>query len=121
VAVVARPGADSADVERTLVGESEKLASTPPETAELDAAKRETELSLMLETQTPRGRGQSLGMAEAVFGDYHDAALRLQRLRELTPDDVMKAAAEVLRAERRSVVWLIPGAGPAGGGRGGAR
>lgn len=122
VAVVARPGADSADVERVLLAESGKLATTAPETPELDAAKREAELSLMLEWRTAHGRGQSLGMSEAVFGGHGIAAERLRSLRELTPEDVASAAAEVLRPERRSVVWLVPGRGAAGAGaKGGAR
>jgi predicted Zn-dependent peptidase len=80
--------------------------------------KRGIEVERMLEWQTAHGRGQSLGTAEAVFGDHRSAADRMQRLRELTPDDVMKAAAEVLRPERRSVVWLVPGQGaPARGSR----
>jgi zinc protease len=111
VAAVGRPGADSAEVERVLLGESEKLAATPPETPELEAAKREAELGLLLEWETAHGRGQSLGMAEAVFGDHRLAAQRLRSLRELTPADVASAAAEVLRPERRSVVWLVPGRG----------
>jgi zinc protease len=122
VAAVVRPGADSADVERTLLAECEKLATTPPGTPELDAAKREVELNILLDQQTPRGTGQALGMAEAVFGDYRIAAQKLQRLRELTPDDVMRAAADVLKPERRNVVWLILGRdAPGAGGRGGAR
>jgi zinc protease len=123
VAAVGRPGADSAEVERALLGESEKLAASPPETAELDAAKREAELGLLLEWQTAHGRGQALGMAEAVFGDHRLAAGRFQALRELTPADIAGAAAEVLRPERRSVVWLVPGRGAAAGagGKGGAR
>jgi len=123
VAAVATPGADSAEVERALLGASEQLATTPSGDPELDAAKRRAELTLMLELQTAHGRGQSLGSAEAIYGDHRAEAARLQRLRELTPDDVMRVASEVLRPERRSVVWLRPGRGaPAGtDGRGGAR
>ncbi len=108
VTVVVMPGADSAEVERALLGESEKLASVAPGSPELDAAKREAEQRLLLEWETVRGLGQSLGMAEAVFGDHHLAAEKLQRLRDLTADDLMRAAADVLRPELRSVVWLVP-------------
>jgi zinc protease len=121
VGVVARPGVDTTDVERSLVAESEKLAQEGPESQELDAAKREIELSDLLEWQTVRGRGQSLGMAEAVYGDYQLAAAEMQRLRELTPADLKAAAAEVLRPEHRSVVWLVPAGASGGGAGGGAR
>ena len=109
VAAVVRPGADTAMVEHALLGEADKLAGGAPESTELDAAKRSIELERLLEWQTARGRAQSLGMAEAVFGDHRLAEERLQRLRELTPDDVMKAAADVLKPEKRTVVWLLPG------------
>jgi zinc protease len=122
VAAVVRPGADSAGVEAALLAESERFATTPPEGAEIDAAKRKAELALMLEWETVRGRGQSLGMAEAAFGDHAIVAERLRRLRELTPDDLARAAAETLKPERRTVVWLVPGGGaPAGARGGGAR
>ena len=122
VAAVLRSGADSADVERTLLAEAEKLATTAPEAGEIDAAKREVELALMREWQTVRGRGQSIGVAEAVFGDHRMVAQRLQRLRELTAEDVMHAAAEAFKPERRSVVWIVPGMGsPRGAGRGATR
>ena len=121
VTAAVRSGVDSADVERALLAEAERLAATPPPSEELDAAKREVELAMMREWQTVRGRGQVIGEAEAVLGDHRLAAQRLQRLRELTPDDVMRAAAVVLEPGRRSVVWLIPGRGAGGGGRGATR
>ena len=121
VAALCRPGADSAEVERALLGQATKLASEAPESQELDAVKRAIELERLLDTQTARGRGQALGAAEAIFGDYRLSAADLTRLRELTPDDVMKAAADVLKPERRSVVWLSPGSAGTAGSRGGAR
>jgi zinc protease len=119
-AVVVRPSADRAEVESAFHAECDKLASQPPDVAELDAVKREAELEMLIEWETVRGLGQSLGMAEAVYGDHRVATERLQRLRDLTPDDVMRVAAETLKAERRNVVWLVP-AGGAGGREGGGR
>jgi zinc protease len=121
VGVVARPGADTADVEHSLIAESDKLVAEAPESQELDAAKRTIELSDLLEWQTARGRGQSLGMAEAVFGEQKLAEEQMQRLRELTPADLKAAAGLVLRPERRTIVWLVPGGSSAGGATGGAR
>jgi predicted Zn-dependent peptidase len=78
-------------------------------------------MAMLLGWESAHGRGQSLGMAEAVFGDHRLVAEQLQRLRELTPDDLLHAAADVLTPERRSVVWLVPGKGaPAGAGAKGA-
>jgi len=120
-AAIVRPGADSAEVESRLLAESHKLAFVAPDGPEVDRAKREAEMAMLLGWETAHGRGQSLGMAEAVFGDYRLLSEQLQRLRELTPDDLLHAAADVLTPERRSVVWLVPGKGAsAGGGAGGS-
>jgi len=118
VAAALRPGADSAAVERALLAECEKLAMEPVDAAELDRAKREVELALLLEWETAHGRAQRLGRAEAVYGDYRLEAERLQRLRELAPDDLMRAAAAVLRPDQRSVVWLTPAKAAGGEARG---
>ena len=121
VAAVLRPGADSAAVELALHAECERFAASGPEAPELDAAKRELEMALMLDWEAVRGRGQSLGRAEAVFGDHQVVAERLRRLRELTPADLARAATEALRAEKRTMVWLVPAGAPAGARGGGMR
>jgi zinc protease len=114
-AAALRPSADSAEVERAMIGELQKLAATPVDAVELDHAKRELELSTLAEWETPRGRAQALGEAEAVYGGWRDVEARLARLRQTTPDDLMRAAAAVLVPARRTVVWLLPGASPRAG------
>jgi len=108
-AAVLRPGADSAAVERVLLVECEKLAGAPVDAAELDRLKRQAEIELMMDWEAPRGRARWLGEAEAVVGDWRAAERRLERLRELTPEDLQRAAANVLREHQRTVIWLLPG------------
>ncbi|HEY2954411.1 MAG TPA: pitrilysin family protein [Candidatus Eisenbacteria bacterium] len=114
---IVRPDADSADVENRLLAESHKLAFLAADGPEVDRAKRETELALMMSWETVRARGQSLGIAAAAFGDSRLLEEQLRSLRELTPDDIQRIAAEVLKPERRSVVWLVPGAAGKGAAR----
>ena len=109
-----RPGADSAVVERTLVEEVEKLAREPVGEEELDRVRRQEEIGTLIAWQTARGCAEALGSALLVDGDWHAAALRLERVRQLTPADLQRAAARVLVAGGRNVLWVAPEKSPAG-------
>jgi predicted Zn-dependent peptidase len=109
-----RPGADSAAVERALVDEAEKLAREPVGEEELDRARRQEEIGTLLAWQTTRGSAEALGSALLVDGDWHAAALRLERVRQLTPADLQRAAARVLAGAGRNVLWAVPVKPPAG-------
>lgn len=116
---VARPGQDSAAVERSLIEEVEGLAAEPVAGETLDGARRRLEVAMLLGRQSASDRGQALGTAQLVAGDWRDADLQLERLRSLTPSDLQRAAARTLVAARRTVVWLA--AAPPGGGVGEGR
>jgi zinc protease len=112
------PGSDSARLERELIDQVERLAREPVGADELERARRQAEASLLLGWQSARGRAQALGTAERAGGDWRAAWGRLAALRALTPAELQRAAAVVLAADRRAVVWLRPaaGRGPAAGG-----
>ncbi len=120
---VPRPGTDSASVERVLVEEVEKLAREPVGGEELERVRRQEEVGTLLGWQTVRGRADALGSSLLVEGDWRAAALRLERVRRLTPADLQRAAARVLIAGGRNVLWVAPltppAAVPAGSGDGG--
>lgn len=119
-AAAIRPGADTLAVERSLVGEIERLAAEPIAGEALDRTRRQVEVAMLLGRQTAGDRGQVVGTAQMVAGDWQDAERQLQRLRALTPADVQQAAARVLTAPRRTVVWM-GAAAAAPGGTGGGR
>jgi zinc protease len=115
-----RPGTDSASVERVLVEEVEKLAREPVGEEELERVRRQEEIGTLLAWQTVRGRAEALGSAQLEEGDWRAAALRLERVLRLTPADLQRAAARVLIAGGRNVLWVaptkLPAAVPAGSG-----
>jgi zinc protease len=119
---VLRPGADSASVERVLIEEVEKLAREPVGEEELARVRRQEEIGTLLGWETVRGRAEALGSSQLVEGDWRAAALRLERVRRLTPADLQRAAARVLVAGGRNVLWIAPvnppAAVPAGSGGG---
>jgi predicted Zn-dependent peptidase len=119
VLVTARPGADSASVESTLVAEIEKLAQVPVSEDELDRARRQEQIGRLFAWQTARGQAESLGSAQLLDRDFRAAGEQFDLLRQLTPGDLRRAAAKVLGAPGRNVVWIVPASGggaPAEGG-----
>ena len=115
-ASAARSLADTATVEHWLVGAIETLAAEPVSGEELDRARRQLEVPLLLNRQRARDRGQAAGVSQMIGGDWNDDAHRLERVRTLTPADLQQAAARTLNAARRAVVWMLP-AGAGNGGR----
>ena len=81
---------------------------------ELDRVRRQEEIGTLLAWQTTRGSAEALGSALLVDGDWHAAALRLERVRRLTPADLQRAAARVLVGAGRNVLWVVPAKPPAG-------
>jgi zinc protease len=120
-AAALRPGADTAAVESSLVGEIERLAGEPIAGEELDRARKQLELALLLGRQSANDRGQVLGAADLIAGDWRDADRQLERLRALTPTDLQQAAARTLVAARRYLVWMTPAPGGAARGGGGGQ
>jgi len=100
-----RPGSDSSAVEGSLVAEIEKLAGEPIGGEEMDRVRRQAEVAMLFGRESARDRGQALGTAQMIAGDWHDADRQLERLRALTPAQVQQAAARTLAAARRTVVW----------------
>jgi len=103
-----RPGSDSTEVERVLFEEVEKLARDPVGDDELDRARHQEEINTLLAWQTPHGRAEALGTGLLLEGDYRAAALRLERLRQLTAADLQRAAARIFGAAGRNVLWIMP-------------
>lgn len=113
------PDADTAKVENDLIWTVEHLGDEPVSPDELDRARRQAEIGILLGWQTAHGRAQSLGEAQLVEGDYQKAWQRLERMRALKPEDLQRAAARVLKPDARCVVWMTHArnaAPPAAGG-----
>jgi zinc protease len=106
-----QPGADSAAVERDLLAEIDSLVSTPVPGGELDRARRRVELSLLFERERARDRGQALGTAQLVDGDWSAADRAIDRLHALTPADLQQVAARTFTAARRTLVWISAASG----------
>jgi zinc protease len=121
--VVPPKKADTTQVRQIVTDEIEHFATQPMEVADLERARHGLEVDFLLDWQRVHQRGQDLGAAQLMGGDFHGAWARLERLRSITVDDVRRAAQRTLSPENRSVVWVVPdqethpGSSGSGGGR----
>ena len=100
--------ADTTKAEEALIATVEALGKEPVAEEELEHAKRQLEARALFSWQTPRGRAEDIGSAQILDGDARRADDRLERIRRLTAADVQRVAARWLKAENRSVVWVLP-------------
>jgi zinc protease len=107
-----RPDADTAQVERAVLAEIQKLADHAPEAADLLTAQHQIEVETLYGWQSTQGLGRAIGTSVCLEGDPTGAARHLERIRALTPAAVRNTASRMFTHERRTVVWLRPGAAP---------
>jgi len=77
--------------------------------AEVQRARHRLRLQSATALQQTFNRATELGQYAARFGDPAGANRHLQRLEEVTPDAVRRAAETYLTAERRTIVTVVPG------------
>jgi zinc protease len=119
LAMAVAPTADSAEVERALYSELERISRAPIMDADLERAKRQTETTIGFGLQTTRGRAQALGSGLMLGGASDDLDRLLVAVRAVKAADLQRVAAQLTPA-RRNVVWLLPATeSPSGGSSGG--
>lgn len=116
------PGVDVARAERAIAEEIDRLARRGVTAGELARARALLRSSTLHELSTHHGVAHALGQAEALLGDWREAASALELYEQVTPADVRRVAQEYLAPARRSVVELEPeGAAPPAPARRGRR
>jgi zinc protease len=106
------PGVEPERTEKLLWTELEKVATKSVTAAELRRAQRLLRSSVLHELATHNGVAHALGQAEALLGDWREAARALEQYAAVTPRDVRRIAAESLDPGKRCVVTLDPEALP---------
>lgn len=113
--VTTREGHVLAEVEPVLEAELDKVRKDVVSDDELARAKARLELSLLQSLETTSGKAEQIGFYETVLGDPAAAFRRLEAYRRTTASDLRRVARTVFRAERRTVVRILPDTSASGG------
>ena len=102
------PGVAPARAEAVLGREIERVATRGVSAAEVRRARALLRSAFLHELATHHGVAHAMGQAEALLGDWREAAHALETYAAIGPADVRRVAREVLDPQRRSVVVLDP-------------
>ena len=105
---VAQAGRSLEEVEAALDAELARLEATPITEQELAKALKRAKAEFVLAGESITGQAQLLGMTEAVIGDYTWYETVLDRLNEITLEDIERVRSTYLRPSQRTIGWYIP-------------
>ena len=122
IAAVAKPGVDIAKVEAAIIEEINALTSAPPSAAEVERARRVTEVGLLSSLENLASRAEHLASWSAYTGDPDHLADDQAALAAVTPASVLAAAKTWIRLDAAVTMIVTPAPAPvapapAGGGK----
>jgi zinc protease len=100
---VVRAGRSVAEVEAALDAELERLAAEPVTQAELNKALKRAKAQFVFAGESISGQARIIGAAEATLGDYRWHETVLDRLNEVTLDDIERVRRTYLQKRNRTV------------------
>jgi zinc protease len=105
---IVQAGRSLQEVEAALEAELTRLETNPITEQELAKALKRAKAEFVMAGESITGQAQLLGMTEAVIGDYQWYETVLDRLQEITLDDIERVRATYLRPSQRVVGWYEP-------------
>lgn len=96
-----------AEVEAAIYAEIDRIKNEPPAARDLERVLNQREAELVRALGSNIGLAFSIGVGEAVRGDWRTVLTDLERLKAVTPEDVSRVAEKYLTEENRTVVWLV--------------
>jgi zinc protease len=102
-----RQGRAPSEVEAALDAELQKLIVQPPAQEEVDKAIRQSKAQFAYGSESVTNQGFWYGFSE-MFADYAWFQNYLDRLAQVTVDDVHRVAREYLKTSRRTVGYYVP-------------
>jgi len=110
---VPKPGVTLAQLEAALLGQLQRIRTTPPTDTELARIKTAVIAEQVYQRDSPFGEAMSIGALAAVGLDWRLKDRYVDAVRAVTPEQIQQVARRYLRAETSTVAWLSPGdAGP---------
>ena len=95
------------EVEAAILSELERLKTEPVSMRELERVWNQDEASLVRALGSNIGLAFRVGMYEAMRGDWRALLTDMERMKQVTPEDIMRVAQEYFTEENRTVAWLV--------------
>ncbi|MGB1250436.1 MAG: M16 family metallopeptidase [Candidatus Promineifilaceae bacterium] len=108
VIAVARPGVSIDDLEVAMDAEIDRLGTEPLTQKELDKAIKRTKVTFIRAGESITAQARMMGMAETVMGDYDWFNKAVDKLEQVTLEDIERVRAEYLRRDNRTVGRYLP-------------
>jgi zinc protease len=105
---VVQPGRKVEDVEQAFYREVERMQNEPPTEEELQRAKNQVEASYIFGQDSNFRQAMLLGQAETVGAGWRHVDAYLEKVRNVTAEDVRRVARRYFVEDTRSVGILIP-------------
>ena len=109
---VVKPGKTVKDVERALHKEIEKLQDAPPTALEMQRAKNQIAAAYVFGQDSNFRQAMLLGQAETVGAGWRHVDEFLEKIQQVTAQDVQRVARRYLIPDARTVGVLIPTPSP---------
>ena len=89
------------------MAELERIKTEPVDMRELQRVWNQNEASLVRALGSNMGLAFRVGFYAAMRGDWRALLTDMERLKQVTPEDIMRVAEKYLTEENRTVAWLV--------------
>lgn len=111
ISAVVRAGRTLSEVEAALETELARLVDEPITAAELAKALKRARAQFIMAGESISGQAQLIGAAEATTGDYQWFNSVLDRLNDVTLEDIERVREHYLQRKNRTIGWYEPTGG----------
>lgn len=108
ISAVVRSGRTLTEVETALDAELARLDADPVTQAELEKALKRARAHFIMAGESISGQAQLIGASEATTGDYLWFEAVLERLEQVTVEDIDRVRRVYLTPRGRTVGWYVP-------------
>ena len=95
------------ELEEGMYAEIEKLQTEPVDERELQKVINNVEASFVASLSSNSGLASQLVYAQVVFGDWRAIEEQVERIKTITPEDIMRVAQTYFTKQNLTVAWLV--------------
>ena len=96
-----------AEVEAAIMVELERAKTEPVDMRELERVWNQDEAELVRAMGSNMGLAFRVGFYAAMRGDWRALMTDMERMKQVTPEDIMRVAEKYFTEENRTVAWLV--------------